>query len=235
MRKFATVLSLAILSISTGTVWADGLGLTVSGVLTLYSTGQTPLQPSGTNYLNSAFGAVPPGYGNSNTDGTVVIGSEIEFGVTDGSDLLTVDMTGTTVTVTDTCLTSACGTTPFTLSGYSPYITGYSVVSDTFPNTDLGFGETDYFGGNAGAMTFLGASNFTGATLVLDYTSIAPPPPATPLFRFSSLSRLVVPAAVPAADPPADPPAAVPEPSTFGLMGTGLLGMAALIRSRFRE
>src|ERR1700727_3678125 len=190
MRKFATALSLAILSISTGTVWADGLGLTVSGVLTLYSTDQTPLQPSGTNYLNSAFGAVPAGYGNSNTDGTVVIGSEIEFGVTDGSDLLTVDYTGTTVTITDTCLNSACGTTPFTVGMYSPDITGYSIVSDNFANAVLGYGNTFFFPGDAGSLTFFGASNFTGGSVTLDYTSITPPPagiaqaiPLTPLTR----------------------------------------------------
>jgi hypothetical protein len=229
MRKFAAVLGIAILSISTGTMRADGIGLTVSGALTLYSAGQPPLQPSGTNYLNSAFGHVPPGYGNSNTDGTAVIGSGIEFGVTDGPDLLTVDYTGSTVTVTDTCLSSGCGTTPFTLAGYSPDITGYTVVSDNFPNLVLGYGDTGYFPGNAGALTFLGASDFTGGSITFDYTSIAPSTSETPLIRLSPLSRLAL------ADPPAaDPPAVVPELSTFGLLGTGLLGMAGLVRSRFR-
>jgi hypothetical protein len=229
MRKFAAVLGIAILSISTGTMRADGIGLTVSGALTLYSAGQPPLQPSGTNYLNSAFGQVPPGYGNSNTDGTAVIGSGIEFGVTDGPDLLTVDYTGSTVTVTDTCLSSGCGTTPFTLAGYSPDITGYTVVSDNFPNLVLGNGDTGYCPGNAGALTFLGASDFTGGSITFDYTSIAPSTSETPLIRLSPLSRLAL------ADPPAaDPPAVVPELSTFGLLGTGLLGMAGLVRSRFR-
>jgi hypothetical protein len=225
MKKFATVLTVAILSLSTGRVWADGIGLTVSGALTLLSPGETPLQPSGNNYLDSAFGAVPPGYGNSNTFGTAVIGSGIEFGVTNGADLVTVDFTGTTVTVTDTCLNSACGTTPYTLAMYSPYITGYTVASYNFPDVILGFGDTLYYPGDAGALTFEGAPNFTGGSITFDYTSITPPPPVTPSFRLASFAQL----AAPAADPPADPPA-VPEPATFGLVGTGLLGVAGFIR-----
>jgi hypothetical protein len=227
MKKLATVLSIAILSISTGTIWADGIGLTVSGVLTLDSPGQPPFRPSGTNYMDSSFGAVPSGYGNSNTNGTAVIGSGIEFGVSNGQDLLTVDYTGTTVTVTDTCLNSGCGTTPYTLGMYSPDITGYSIVSDDFPDAVVGYGDTFYFPGNAGVLTFFGGSNFTGGSITLDYTSVAPPP-ATPSLRLASFSRLAAPLA-PAADPPA-----VPESSTFGLVGTGLLGLAGFIRSRFR-
>lgn len=226
-KKFAIVMGIAILSISTGTVWADGIGLTVSGILSLYSPGQIPLQPQGTNYLDSSFGAVPPGYGNSNNNGTAVIGSGIEFGVSNGQDLVTVDYGATSVTVTDTCVSSGCGSTAYTLAIYSPYITGYSVVSDSFPDTVLGYGDTFAFPGNAGALTFFGAAGFTGGSITLDYTSITPPPSGAPALRFASLSRL-------AAIPAADPPAAVPESSTFGLVGTGLLGLAGLIRSRFR-
>jgi hypothetical protein len=229
MKKIATVVGIVILSIPTGTVWADGIGLTVSGALTLYTPGQTqPLQPSGTNYMDSANGAVPGGYGNSNTNGTAVIGSGIEFGVSNGADLLTVDFTGTTVTLTDTCLNSNCGTTPFTVGMYSPYITGYSIVSDDFPDAVVGYGDTFYFAGAAGSLTFYGAPNFTGGSMTFDYTSVAPPP-ATPSFRPASFSRFAAPFA-PAADPPA-----VPESSTFGLVGTGLLGLAGFIRSRFRS
>src|ERR1700737_5272055 len=163
MKKFATVLTVAILSMSTGKIWADGIGLTLSGGLTLYTAGDIPLQPSGTNYLDSAFGAVPPGYGNSNTNGTVVIGSGIEFGVSNGPDLLTIDYTGTTVTLTDTCLYSGCGSTPYTVAIYSPYITGYSLVSSSL-NTSFGYGDTRYFPGNAGALTFFGEPGFTGGS-----------------------------------------------------------------------
>jgi hypothetical protein len=186
MKKFATFLTVAVLSLSTGRVWADGIGLTVSGVLTLFTPGQTPLQPSGINYLDSSNGAVPPGYGNSFTNGTAVIGSGIEFGVTNGADLVTVDYTGTTVTITDTCLTSACGTTPYTLAMYSPYITGYTIASYNFPDILLGYGDALYFPGNAGSLTFQGATGFTGGSITLDYTSITPPAPALQSLRLAS-------------------------------------------------
>jgi hypothetical protein len=225
MKKFATVLTVAILSMSTGKIWADGIGLTVSGVLTLFNPGNVPLQPSGVNFLDSSAGAVPPGYGNSNTNGTAVIGSGIEFGVSNGSDLLTMDYTGTTVTLTDTCLNSGCGNTEYTVAFYSPYITGYSLVSSTPLNAVYSYGDTRYFPGNAGALTFFGDAGFSGYSITFDYTSIAPPPPATQSLRLASLSRLAAPAA--------DPVSTVPEPASFGLVGTGLLGLAGCIR-RFR-
>jgi PEP-CTERM motif len=224
MKKFATVLTVAILSMSTGKIWADGIGLTLSGVLTLFTAGDIPLQPSGINYLDSSFGAVPPGYGNSNTNGTVVIGSGIEFGVSNGSDLLTIDYTGTTVTLTDTCLNSGCGNTPYTVAFYSPYITGYSFVSSSALNASYSYGDTRYFPGNAGSLTFFGDPGFSGFSAIFDYTSIAPPTPAAQSLRLASFSRFA---------PAADPPPAVPEPASFGLVGTGLLGLAACIR-RFR-
>jgi hypothetical protein len=225
MKKFATVLTVAILSMSTGKIWADGIGLTVSGVLTLFNPGDIPLQPSGVNFLDSGAGAVPPGYGNSTTNGTAVIGSGIEFGVSNGSDLLTMDYTGTTATLTDTCLNSGCGNTQYTIAFYSPYITGYSLASSTGLNASYSYGDTRYFPGNAGALTFFGDPGFSGYSITFDYTSITPPAPATQSLRLASFSRLAVPAT--------DPPSAVPEPASFGLVRTGLLELAGCIR-RFR-
>lgn len=192
-KRLAVVLGLAFLGVSSGTTWADGIGLSVQGILTTSGT---------TNYFDSANGAVPPGYGNSLTNGTVVIGTGTEFAATNNQDLLTVDFTGTTVTVKDTCVGSGCGSTPFTASFYSPYITGYSVVSaGGFPNLTYGFGFDPAFGGNAGFLTFAGAPNFTGGTAVFDYTSINPPSP-------------------------------IPEPGTLGLMVTGLLVGFGTVRRR---
>jgi hypothetical protein len=225
MKKSAIVLSVAILAFYPGKIWADGIGLTVSGILTFYTPGETPLQPTGINFLNSNTGAVPPGYGNSNTNGTAVIGSGIEFGVSNGSDLVTADYTGTTLTVTDTCLNSGCGNTPFTLAIYSPYITGYTIESYDWANAVLGYGNTFAFPGDAGAMTFFGDPGFGGGTLTFGYTSITPPPALSQSLRLASF-RLAAPAV--------DPPSTVPEPASFGLVGTGLLGFAGFLRSRFR-
>jgi len=222
MKKFATGLIVAILSMSTGKIWADGIGLTLSGALTLYNPGNVPLQPSGTNYLDHTFGYVPSGYGNSNTNGTAVIGSGIEFGLSNGSDLLTLDYTGTTVTLTDACLTSGCGSTAYTVAIYSPYITGYSLVSSSLVNAVYSYGDTRYFPGNAGALTFFGSPGFSGGSVTFNYTSITPPPPAAPALRRASFSRFAAPAA--------DPLPEVPEPASFGLVGTGLLGVASCIR-----
>jgi hypothetical protein len=134
------------------------------------------------------------------------------------------DYTGTTVTLTDTCLNSGCGNTEYTVAFYSPYITGYSLVSSTGLNAVYSYGDTRYFPGNAGALTFFGEPGFSGYSITFAYTSITPPAPATQSLRLASFSRL----AAPAADPPA-----VPEPASFGLVGTGLLGLAGCIR-RFR-
>ena len=196
MRKLAAILGLLVLGITPSTMRADGIGLPVSGFLSVPSAGPF-------NYFDSANGAVPPGYGNSGTNGTlIIIGPGIEFAASNSMDLLTADFTGTTVTIKDTCLAAGCGSTPYTAKFYSPYITGYSTDSVSFPNITVGFGFDPYFGGNTGFLSFAGDPTFTGGTATFSYTSI-------PLA------------------------AAVPEPGTLGLMTTGLLAAAGAIRRKF--
>src|SRR5207237_7061262 len=108
---------------------------------------------------------------------------------------------------------SGCGYTAMTIAMYSPSITGYSLVSNSLPNTVFSYGNTFYFPGDAGALTFFGAPGFTGGSITFDYTSITPPAPAAQSLQFASFSKFAALAA--------DPPSAVPEPASFGLVGMG--------------
>jgi hypothetical protein len=62
------------------------LGTTVSGALLSFAPGVA-------NGFDPANGFVPPGFGNSVSPNNVVIGSEIEFGFSNGTATITVDFT----------------------------------------------------------------------------------------------------------------------------------------------
>ena len=66
MKKLAAILGLLVLGGTPSAMWADGIGLPVSGFLSVPSAGPA-------NYFDSANGAVPPGYGNSGNNGSAVI------------------------------------------------------------------------------------------------------------------------------------------------------------------
>jgi hypothetical protein len=89
-------------------------------------------------------------------------------------DLFTADFTGTTLTIKDTCLAAGCGSTPYFVQFYSPFITGYTIDSYSFPDSVADYGFSGTFGGSAGMFTFLGDPTFTGGTAVFDYTSVTP-------------------------------------------------------------
>ena len=197
MIKLSVILGAIVLSLSASNTWADGSGVSVSGSFTLLPGGTT-------NYFDSANGAVPSGYGNSGTNGTVIIGAGPEFGFTNNEDLFTVDFTGTTMTLTDTCVGTGCGTTLFSVQLYSPSITGYTIDSYSFPDSVVSYGVSSIFGGNAAMFTYLGGLGFTGGTATFDYTVAAVTTAPTP------------------------------ESGTLGLMATGLLGVAGAIRRRLK-
>ena len=173
MKKLATIFCLILLSSAARPVFADGIGLSVFGYLSVPSIGSV-------NYFDSSNLGVPPGYGNSATNGTVVIGPGIEFGATNFEDLLTIDYTGSTVTITDKCVSTGCGTTPYTITLFSPSITGYTTNLINFPNVSVNYGFDAAYGGNVGTFSFGGAPNFTGGTALFDYTSTTPPVSAVP-------------------------------------------------------
>src|ERR1700712_3081174 len=108
MKRLAAILALVILGISAGTMHADGIGVPVSGTLTFSNSGST-------NFFNSANGFVPAGYGNSTTNGTVVIGAGTEFGFSNGNELITASFTGDTFSLTDNCVIAGCVNSPFEL------------------------------------------------------------------------------------------------------------------------
>jgi hypothetical protein len=187
MKNIAALLSVALLCISAGTMRADGLGTPVTGTLNLSGLGDT-------NWFNSAYGFVPAGYGNSNNPNntTVVIGAGNDFGFSNGNDLITVNFTADTLTITDTCVPESCNLSSFNIALTDPSFLGFIQYAG-----DEGFGGNNFSDGTF--VTSFNSDSFKGsgtATEILGYT-------------------------------------AVPEPGTLGMMATGLLGAAGVIRRRF--
>jgi hypothetical protein len=183
MKKISSLLAIAVLCLSAGSLWADGIGTDVTGSLTFF--GGPP------NYFDGANGYVPAGYGNSGGSTTVTIGPGIEFGFSSPINIDTADFTGSTLTISEATLDGS-SLSPFQMSFTDSAFTGFSLASN-----DLG-------------LTY----NFTGDTLTITKPGGQDSGTSSTVFNFTT-----------AANP-------VPEPGTFVLLGTGLLGAFGAVRRK---
>lgn len=161
MKKVCSLLAIAVLCLSAGSLWADGIGTDVTGSLTFNG--------SSTNYFDAANGFVPPGYGNSSGSTTVTIGSGIEFGFSDSVNLNTADFTGSTLTITNEVLSP-------NIAGLLQMIfTDSAFTGFTLASNDLGL--TYSFTGNT--LTIDRAEGeYSGVhSTVFNYTTAASPVP----------------------------------------------------------
>lgn len=192
MKSFAALLGVGLLCLSASTMRADGVGTPVTGNLVI------PVINNVTNWWNADFGFVPPGYGNSLLvhSTTVTISNAItEFGFSNNTDLITADFTGSTLTLSETCVGGGtCNLFSFNASFFDPDFASFSAIS-----ADPGFGPFSY--------------NSTTQLLTMSFTI----PAGVPMTGGSQVLGYTV----------------TPEPGTLGLMATGLLGVAGVIRRRF--
>jgi hypothetical protein len=192
MKSFAAILGVGLLCLSASTMRADGVGTPVTGNLVI------PAINSSTNWWNAAFGFVPAGYGNSGqiNNPTVTISNGItEFGFSNNTDLITADFTGSTLTLTESCVTGpTCGLFSFNATFFDPDFASFSAISAA-----PGFSPFSY--------------NSTTQLLSMSFTV----PAGVPMTGGSQVLGYTV----------------TPEPGTLGLMATGLLGVAGVIRRRF--
>jgi PEP-CTERM motif len=191
MKSFAAILGVGLLCLSASSMRADGVGTPVTGDLNIVTLGTT-------NWWNAAFGFVPAGYGNSGliNNPTVVISNAItEFGFSNGTDLITADFTGSTLTLTESCVTGpTCGESSYTATFFDPDFSGFSAISAAPGFSPFTYDSTTQL--LTATFTVPAGVAPTGGSLVLGYT-------------------------------------VTPEPGTLGLMATGLLGVAGVIRRRF--
>lgn len=170
MKTFATLLTIGVICVSSATMRADGLsglGTSVSGSITFSGYGFT-------NYFdknNSVHDFVPnSGYSNSAGGTTFNITPTASFGFESSADLDTALFTGSTLTVSDTCIpfqkTGGCINDPFQMTFTDRAFTGFSLVSNSL-------GLTYTFSGDTITLNF---PSGVGGTAVLDYTSAVPEP-----------------------------------------------------------
>jgi hypothetical protein len=192
MKSFAALLSVGLLCLSASTMRADGVGTPVTGNLVI------PIINNVTNWWNADFGFVPAGYGNSNLvhSTTVTISNGItEFGFSNNTDLITADFTGSTLTLTESCVGGGtCSLFSYTATFFDPQFAIFNTISSAPGFSPFSFDLTNQL--LTATFTVPAGVPATGGSLVLGYT-------------------------------------VTPEPGTLGLMATGLLGVAGVIRRRF--
>jgi hypothetical protein len=161
MKKISSLLAIAVLCLSAGSLWADGIGTDVTGSLTFNGIS--------TNYFDAANGFVPAGYGNSGGSTTVTIGPGIEFGFADGFNLDAADFTGSTLTISNEVLT------PHIASSLEMIFTDSAFTGFTLASNDLGL--TYSFAGNTLTINRAGGIYSGLSTSVFNYTTAASPVP----------------------------------------------------------
>jgi hypothetical protein len=163
MKKICSLVAIAVLCLSAGSLWADGIGTDVTGSLTFNGNTAPP------NYFDAANGFVPAGYGNSGGSTTVTIGPGIEFGFADSLNLYTADFTGSTLTISNEVLQNG-DSVSFQMIFSDTAFSGFTLVSN-----DLGL--TYGFTGNTLTID-RPAGSFSGVSAsVFNYTTAASPVP----------------------------------------------------------
>jgi hypothetical protein len=156
MRKLVLCsLAAFLVTASARPMFADGTGSSVSATLTFGDTSQTVYYNAFTNGDSYVYQADP----------ITIPGT---FTYVDGANTDTATFTGSTLTITDTSYFNA---SPFLMTFTDPVITGYTLISDTFPSISSFSGGVFYFNSP-------GTENPGVQTAVFDYT--AGPVSATP-------------------------------------------------------
>jgi len=189
MKKILSVL-VAALAVCPALAHADLIGTTVAGDLNYAVAGST-------NFLDPANGLVAFGYGNDLSP-NVVVGSGIEFGLTDNTNVLyTFDFSNSTLHITDTAY-GPTGETGFVATFTDPTFNSFRQIDNTLA------GLTFSFSGDVLTLNFAGFTNAVNGNVGTADVS---------LFSLGST-------------------APTPEPSSFVLLGTGLCGLATLLRRK---
>jgi hypothetical protein len=163
MRKLYLAIACAALCVGTTPMFADGVGTSVTGTM---SIGGFP----GTNFYSPGSGFVPPGFENTAGNTVLISDTLVEFGYKDGANQDDTDFTGTTLTFTDA---SISGTVPVTFSFSDLAFTGFTLVSNSI-------GATSSFSGDTITFTIPDSSSSGTRSIVFDYsTAPAVPEPGT--------------------------------------------------------
>lgn len=171
MNKLAVLLAAAVLSFSAVSSRADLIGTNVTGSLTIAGSGST-------NFFNPSNGFVPAGYKND-AGTTVTIGSGPEFGYAFSTFiegvLKTVNFTGNTLTVTDTCETAGfnfCYLPSYQLKFTDLAFAGVTTVTNNLGLTESFTGDTITLNFNAGTLSGTPVSS----TYLISSTAPTPEP-----------------------------------------------------------